>query len=60
VRVALREHAPDLLVLTGPGNSLGGVCGQLVVAEGYRGIGTRAELEAAQAGPEPVLLSMRR
>jgi len=60
VRVALREHAPDLLVLTGPGNSLGGVCGQLVVAEGYRGIGSRAELEAAQAGPEPVLLSMRR
>jgi [acyl-carrier-protein] S-malonyltransferase len=60
VRVALREYAPDLLVLAGPGNSLGGVCGQLVVAEGYRGIRSRAALEAIQAGPEPVLLSMRR
>jgi [acyl-carrier-protein] S-malonyltransferase len=60
LRVALREDAPDLLVLTGPGNSLGGVCGQLVVSEGYRGIRSRAELEAVQSGPEPVLLSMRR
>lgn len=60
IRVALREYAPDLLVLTGPGNSLGGVCGQLVVREGYRGLRTRADLEAAQSGSEPVLLSMRR
>lgn len=60
IRVALREYAPDLLVLTGPGNSLGGVCGQLVVREGYRGLRTRADLEAAQGSGNPVLLSMRR
>ena len=60
VRVGLREYAPQLLVLAGPGNSLGGVCGQLLVAEGYRGIRSRAALEEVQAGPEPVLLSMRR
>jgi malonyl CoA-acyl carrier protein transacylase len=60
LRVALREYGPDLLVLTGPGNSLGGVCGQLVVREGYRGLRTRADLERAQAGAQPVLLSMRR
>jgi [acyl-carrier-protein] S-malonyltransferase len=60
VRVALRELAPDLLVLTGPGNSLGGVCGQLVVAEGYRGLRSRRELEIAQSGRRPMLLSMRR
>jgi len=60
IRVALREDAPDLLVLTGPGNSLGGVCGQLIVREGYRGLRTRDDLEAAQAGEHPVLLSMRR
>src|SRR3989304_9073 len=35
VRVALREEGPGVLVLPGPGNSLGGICGQLVVAEGY-------------------------
>lgn len=60
VRVALREYAPDVLLLPGPGNSLGGICGQLVVAEGYHGIRTRAGFEAAQRSPAPVVLSMRR
>jgi malonyl CoA-acyl carrier protein transacylase len=60
VSVVLREHAPELLVLPGPGNSLGGVCGQLVVAEGYRGIRSRPDFEAAQASERPVILSMRR
>jgi len=60
VRVALREEAPDLLVLPGPGNSLGGICGQLVVAEGYRGIGSREEFEVVQRSEAPVVLSMHR
>jgi len=60
VRVALREHAPDVLVLPGPGNSLGGVCGQLIVAEGYRGIDSREAFEAAQRSNSPVVLCMRR
>ena len=59
IRVALRDYAPTIL-LPGPGASLGEVCAQLIVAEGYRGIRTRAELEAAQSGPTPILLSMRR
>ncbi len=59
-RVALREYAPELLVLTGPGNTLGGVVGQLVVAEGYHGIRTRADFESAQAGAAPLVLSMGR
>ncbi len=58
-RVALREYAPDVLVLTGPGNTLGGVTGQLIVAEGYRGIRTRADFESVQSGPAPLVLSMR-
>ena len=58
--MALREYAPDLLVLTGPGNTLGGVTGQLVVAEGYHGIRTRADFESAQSGASPLVLSMRR
>jgi len=60
VRVALREFAPDLIALPGPGNTLGGVCGQVIVMEGYRGIRSRAEFERWQAGPDPVLWSMRR
>lgn len=60
LRVALREYAPEVLVLPGPGNSLGGICGQLLVTEGYRGIRTRSAFQEAQAGPSPVLLAMRR
>jgi [acyl-carrier-protein] S-malonyltransferase len=60
LRVALREYAPDVILLPGPGASLGEVSAQLIVAEGYRGIRTRAELEATQAGESPILLSMRR
>jgi [acyl-carrier-protein] S-malonyltransferase len=59
VRVALREYAPDVLVLPGPCNSLGGICGQLIVAEGYRGIRTREQFEAAQGSDEPLVLAMR-
>jgi acyl transferase domain-containing protein len=59
VWVALREHAPDVLVLPGPGNSLGGICGQLVVGEGYRGIRTREAFAEAQL-TDPIILSMRR
>jgi [acyl-carrier-protein] S-malonyltransferase len=59
VRVALREWAPDLIVLPGPGNSLGGICAQIVVSEGYRGLRTRTDFEAAQQGSAPFILSMR-
>jgi [acyl-carrier-protein] S-malonyltransferase len=60
LRVALREYAPDVLLLPGPGSSLGGIVGQIVVAEGYRGIRSRAAFEATQTGPQPLVLSMRR
>jgi acyl transferase domain-containing protein len=60
VRVALREHAPDLLALPGPGNTLGGVCGQTIVMEGYRAIRSRDDFERVQAGSDPVVWSMRR
>lgn len=60
VRVALREHAPDVLLLPGPGGSLGAACAHLVVAEGYRGVRSRADFEEAQRSDEPLLLSMRR
>lgn len=60
VRTALREHAPDQLVCPGPGNSLGGVCGQILIAEGWRGIKNKDEFQRAQEGTSPVLVSMRR
>jgi [acyl-carrier-protein] S-malonyltransferase len=59
-RVALREYATDVVLLPGPGSSLGAPCAQIIVTEGYRGLRSRAEFEAAQTGPSPLLLSMRR
>lgn len=59
-RVALREYAPEIILLPGPGATLGTACAQLIVAEGYRGIRSRAEFEDIQAGPSPILLSVRR
>ena len=59
-RVAIREYAPDAILLPGPGTTLGSACAQLIVADGYRGIRTRADFEAAQVGPNPILLSVRR
>lgn len=47
VRVALREYAPDRLALPGPGNSLGGPCAQVIVAERWNGIASRADFEAS-------------
>ncbi len=60
VRVALREYAPDMLALPGPGNTLGGVCGQILVAEGWRGLASRADFERVQEGDRPPVWSMRR
>lgn len=60
VRVALREHAPDRLVCPGPGNTLGGVCGQILVEEGWRGIHSREDFDRVQQSEDPILVSMRR
>jgi len=60
VRVALREYAPDVILLSGPGGSLGAACAQVIVTEGYRGLRSRAEFETSQASSTPILLSMRR
>ena len=57
-RVALREYAPEVVLLPGPGASLGAACAQLIVAEGYRGIRSRSAFEQAQRSASPVVLSM--
>ncbi len=60
VRVALREHAPEHLVLPGPGNSLGGVAAQILIAEGWRGMRSRSDFVRAHEGDSGVVVSMRR
>ena len=60
VRVALREYGPDELVLPGPGNTLGAICGQILAAEGWRGVHDKAGFEALQSSDAPLVRSMRR
>jgi acyl transferase domain-containing protein len=58
--VLLREEAPERLVLPGPGNTLGGVCAQVLIAERWSGIGSRADFESVQASTAPFVISLRR
>lgn len=60
LRVALRELAPELVVVAGSRGALAGVVGQVVVDEGYRGIRSRATFQAAQLSAAPLVLSMGR
>jgi len=60
VRVATLEYAPERLVLPGPGNTLGGLCAQILIALGWRGLASRADFERVQASDAPVLESLRR
>lgn len=53
---ALQHCGPDVVVLLGPGNSLGGPVSRALVWTGWRGHRTRAAFDGAQAA-EPLLLS---
>lgn len=58
VRVALREYAPDRLVLPGPGNTLGGVVGQVLIEERWGGFDSKAAFLAAQASSTALVESL--
>ncbi len=60
VQVAVKEYAPDRIILLGPGDTLGGAIAQALIAIEWRGLGSKADFMAMQASAEPVLLSMGR
>ena len=53
---ALHHTGPDVIVLLGPGNSLGGPSSRILLWEGWGGCRTREQLDARQA-TDPLLLS---
>ncbi len=57
VTVALKEFAPDKLVLLGPGNSLGGAIGQILVENKWESIASKGDFSARQKS-DPFLISM--
>ena len=48
VEVALKEFAPDCLILSGPGTSMLTPVGQTIARLNWRGVGSKADFEARQ------------
>jgi len=60
IQVAVKEYAPDRIILLGPGDTLGGAIAQALIAIEWRGMRSKAEFQEAQASGAPVLLAMGR
>ncbi|MFT5680792.1 MAG: [acyl-carrier-protein] S-malonyltransferase [Myxococcota bacterium] len=58
LKTALREYAPDCVILPGPGSSLGGAIAQTLIAEGWQGLHCKDDFIARQAA-DPILISLR-
>ncbi len=59
VRTALGDYGPDVVILPGPGGSLGSAIAQVMIEMGWRGLRSRDAFLARQA-TDPVLISMSR
>jgi [acyl-carrier-protein] S-malonyltransferase len=60
IQVAVKEYAPDRIILLGPGDTLGGAIAQALIAIEWRGLRSKADFQAAQASDAPILLAMGR
>lgn len=60
VRVALREYNPDQVILLGPGSTLGSSIAQVMIAERWRGITSRADFMKAQESAARPLVALGR
>lgn len=59
IAVALKEFAPDHLVLLGPGSSLGGATGQVLIDLQWQGLKSKSDFSAMQK-KDPFLIAMGR
>ena len=57
IEVALKEFAPDHLILLGPGNSLGGAIGQILIKNNWQRIQSKSDFVELQKS-NPFLISM--
>ena len=57
---ALGEYGPDVVILPGPGEGLGGAVAQVMIEMGWRGIRSREDFMKLQRGPDAPLVSMCR
>lgn len=59
IQVAVKEYAPDRIILLGPGDTLGGAIAQALIAIQWRGLRSKADFQEMQSD-EPFLISMGR
>ena len=59
IQVAVREYAPDRIILLGPGDTLGGAIAQALIAIQWRGLRSKRGFQEMQAS-SPFLLAMGR
>jgi [acyl-carrier-protein] S-malonyltransferase len=59
IRVAARSFAPDVFVVTGPGDTLGGAVAQSLIRIGWKGLDSKSSFRTRQK-QDPVMLSMGR
>ncbi len=59
VQVAAREFAPDLFIVTGPGDTLGGAVAQALVLSGWKGMQCKADFQRLH-GDAAFLIAMGR
>lgn len=57
VQVAAAEFAPDVVIVLGPGTTLGAPTAQALITSGWRGLYGKADFQARQQD-EPILISM--
>lgn len=57
IRTGAREFAPDVIIVTGPGTTLGGSVAQTLIGERWQGLASKADFVARQA-EQPFVLSM--
>ena len=57
--VAVREFAPEAVIVLGPGETLGGAVAQSLIAAGWRGLKSKSDFQALQAA-DPFVLAMGR
>ncbi|MCT6700769.1 malonyl CoA-ACP transacylase [Rheinheimera sp. 4Y26] len=56
LQVAVKEFAPDKLILLGPGQNLGGAVAQSLIEIGYAGLHSKQDFVALQQSDNPLLL----
>ncbi len=59
IRVAARVFAPDIFIIPGPGDTLGGAVAQALIEVDWRGLGSKQAFQQRQQ-TDPVILSMGR